>query len=63
MGLLRLGGKVGETILMGDGIEVTLVAVRGNRVLLGIVAPRDVPIHRSEVREAIDKEQATACST
>ena len=40
--MLILARKVGETILIGNGIEVTLVAVRGNRVMLGIVAPPDV---------------------
>ena len=58
--MLILARRVGETILIGDGIEVMLVAVRGNRAMLGIVAPRDVPIHRSEVRDAIIEKLARA---
>jgi carbon storage regulator len=51
--MLVLTRKVGETVVLGDGIQVTVVEIRGDKVRLGIVAPRHVPIHRQEVYEAV----------
>jgi carbon storage regulator len=51
--MLVLSRKNGEAIVIGDGITVTVLAVEGGRVKLGVVAPREVPIHREEVGEAI----------
>jgi carbon storage regulator len=51
--LLALTRKVGESIVIGDGIRVTVVAVDNGQVRLGIDAPRNVAVHRSEVYDAI----------
>jgi carbon storage regulator len=50
--MLVLSRKNGEAIVIGDGITVTVLAVEGNRVKLGVVAPREVPVHREEIGEA-----------
>jgi len=55
--MLILTRKIGETIIIGDHVEVKVVDVRGNRVRLGISAPKDVPVHRSEVLETIERMQ------
>ncbi len=47
--MLVLSRKVGERIQIGDGIEVTIVAIAGNRIQLGIVAPQDMRVLRSEL--------------
>ena len=47
--MLVLSRRVGEEIVINDNIRVTVVAVKGDRVRLGIVAPRDVTVDRSEV--------------
>lgn len=49
--MLVLSRKYGERITIGDGIMVTVLAVRGDRVELGFTAPAEVPIHREEVYE------------
>jgi len=46
--MLVLSRKVGQRIVVGPEIEITVVAIRGPQVRLGVTAPRDVPIHRSE---------------
>ena len=56
--MLVLSRKRNESIVIDDHIVITVVEVRGDKVRLGIEAPREVPIHRSEVHEAIRIEQA-----
>ena len=51
--MLVLSRKCGEAIVVGNGITVTVVAVQGGRVKLGVVAPAEVPIHREEVYDKI----------
>ena len=53
--MLVLSRKKDESIVIGRDIRVTVVETRGDKVRLGIDAPRDVPVHRSEVAEAIRK--------
>lgn len=48
--MLVLSRKVGEQVVIGDDVTVTVVEVRGDKVRLGITAPRDVSVDRSEVR-------------
>ena len=55
--MLVLSRKVNEVVHIGDNVTVTIVEVRGEKVRLGFSAPKDVAIHRSEVREAIVKEE------
>ena len=58
--MLILTRRVGETLMVGGDITVTVVAVRGNQVRIGINAPRHVPVHREEVHESIRREQRPA---
>lgn len=58
--MLVLSRQRDETIKIGDDIEITVVDIRGDKVRLGITAPRSVTVHRKEVYEAIQKEHAAA---
>lgn len=51
--MLVLSRKKNESIVINNDIVITVVEIRGDKVRLGIVAPRDVPVHRQEVYEAI----------
>jgi carbon storage regulator len=54
--MLVLSRKKGETIVIDGTINITVVDVRGDKVRIGIEAPRDVAVHRQEVHEAIMRE-------
>jgi carbon storage regulator len=56
--MLVLSRKKNESIVIDDTIVVTVVEIRGDKVRLGIQAPKEVPVHRSEVHAAIHAEQA-----
>lgn len=56
--MLVLSRKKNEALVIDDRITITVIEIRGDKVRLGIEAPRDVPIHRSEVYEAIQAERA-----
>ena len=56
--MLVLTRKRDEQIMIGDKITVTVVEIRGDKVRLGIAAPVEVPVHRQEVYEAIQRKQA-----
>lgn len=56
--MLVLSRKKNERIVIGENIVITVVEIRGDRVRLGIEAPQEVPIHRSEVYTAIQMEQS-----
>lgn len=58
--MLVLSRQRDETIMIGDDIEITVVDIRGDKVRLGINAPRLVQVHRKEVYEAIKRENAEA---
>ncbi len=58
--MLVLTRKVGERILAGEDIEITVVSVRGDQVRLGITAPREVSICRSELADQVRRENAAA---
>ncbi len=55
--MLVLSRKKDESIVINDNIVITVVEIRGDKVRLGIQAPREVPIHRSEIHAAIQNEQ------
>jgi carbon storage regulator len=57
--MLVLSRQKEESIMIGDDVEITIIDVRGDKVRLGIKAPRDIPVHRREVYEAIQKEKAS----
>ncbi len=58
--MLVLSRQRDETIMIGDDIEVTVVDIRGDKVRLGITAPREVSVHRKEVYDAIKRENRAA---
>ncbi|MEZ6058939.1 MAG: carbon storage regulator CsrA [Planctomycetaceae bacterium] len=58
--MLVLSRKKSESIVINDDVVITVVEVRGDKVRLGIQAPRDVSVHRQEVLDAILKERDTA---
>ncbi len=60
--MLVLSRKQSQRIRIGDDIEVTVVAIRGDRVKLGIVGPQDVPIHREEIYQRMAAEREHACA-
>jgi len=56
--MLVLSRQKDESIMIGDDVEITIVDVRGDKVRLGITAPKEIPVHRMEVYEAIQREKA-----
>ena len=58
--MLVLSRQRDESIMIGDNIVVTIVDIRGDKVRLGINAPSEIPVHRQEVYEAIQRENLRA---
>jgi carbon storage regulator len=58
--MLVLTRKPGQKLLIGDDITITVLEVKGDLVKIGIEAPREIPVHRFEVYEAIEKENQAA---
>lgn len=56
--MLLLGRKKNQSIVINDDITIVIVEIQGDRVRLGIEAPKDVPVHRREIYEAIHREQS-----
>lgn len=58
--MLILTRRVGEKLMIGDDIEVTILGIKGNQARIGIVAPENVAVHRKEIYQRIqDKKTAT----
>lgn len=55
--MLILTRRVGETVMIGNDVTVTVLGVKGNQVRIGINAPKDVAVHREEIYERIKREQ------
>lgn len=55
--MLILTRRIGETVNIGDDIQVTILGIKGTQVRVGIIAPREVPVHREEIYERIKKER------
>ena len=56
--MLVLSRNKDESIVIGDNIVITIVEIRGDKVRIGIQAPKDIPVHRQEVYDAIQRENA-----
>lgn len=54
--MLILTRRVGETLMVGDDVTVTVLGVKGNQVRIGVNAPKDVAVHREEIYDRIRKE-------
>ncbi len=56
--MLILTRKIGEALMIGEDVTVTVMDVKGNQVRIGISAPKDVAVHREEIFERIKQEKA-----
>jgi len=54
--MLILTRRVGETLMIGDSVTITVLGVKGNQVRLGVNAPKDVSVHREEIYQRIQRE-------
>ena len=58
--MLILTRRVGETIMIGDDVAVTVLGVKGNQVRVGVNAPKETSVHREEIYERIKREEQAA---
>ena len=55
--MLILTRRVGETLMVGDDVSITVLGVKGNQVRIGINAPKEIPVHREEIYQRIKNEE------
>ena len=58
--MLILSRKVGQSLMLGDGVEITITEVSGDRVKIGISAPADIKVYRKEIYSTIQENQSAA---
>lgn len=61
--MLILTRRVGETVMIGNDITVTVLGVKGNQVRVGVNAPKEVAVHREEIYERIKREEQSTGET
>ena len=55
--MLILTRRVGETLMVGDDVKITVLGIKGNQVRIGVDAPKDIAVHREEIYQRIQDEK------